>query len=86
MDIRGLNTGEASIHYPASGTRLEADSAAGVGRVEASGQLLETRTCEVEIEQAQRRVRRSKGRLKRGQPPDTLRRPTFQPTSVPPND
>ena len=48
VDMRGLSPEEASLHYPASGTRLEADYAIGVGRVEVSGWLLEVKTREVE--------------------------------------
>ena len=56
--MRGLGTEEASLHYLASGTMLEADSMpTGVGRMNASGWLLEATASEVENEEAQRWVR-----------------------------
>ncbi len=55
--MRGVGTVEASLHEPPSGTRLEADCATGVGRVEESGWLSEARNREAEREEAQRRAR-----------------------------
>ena len=57
VDKRGLGTEKACLHYPASGTRAETNSATGVGGVEASGWLLKARTSESESEKTQRRVR-----------------------------
>ena len=50
----GLDTEEASLHEPPCGTRLEANSATGGGRVGASGWLLEAKTSEPELQEAQR--------------------------------
>ena len=53
--------------------------------MEASGWLLEARTSQAEHQVAQRWLRVLKSRLGGGWPPEALRRPTLQPTPVPPS-
>ncbi len=53
--------------------------------MEASSWLLEARTNEKENQEAQRRVRGERSKLRGGKPQEALQGPTLQPTSVPPS-
>ena len=74
VPMGGIGTEEASLHWPPSGTRLEAKS---VTLEEAVWWL------QVEYQVAQRWVRVEKSRHKAGKPLEALQRPTLQFTLLP---
>ncbi len=57
VDMDRVGTEEASLHHPASSSRLKADPVPLEYRMAVSGQLLEAKATEVEQQKAQRRAR-----------------------------